>query len=380
MAGQIIPRGERVWLVRVFLGRDPSTSKRRYHNHTIHGNKKDAEKYRNAVLRERDLGTFIEPSTTTLSEYLNQWLETSKARVTERTHRDYTDLLNRYIKPTIGNKRLSDIQPLEIQNLYSDLQKRGLSARTVRFTHTVLSSSFKQAVKWRMMVQNPASLVDLPKMVRKEMMSLTPEQAKQFLEKAQEDRFGILFHFALITGMRPEEYLGLQWKDVDLKKGVVAIQRTLLWKRGGGWNFGETKTPRSRRSIPLPISLAQRLTEHHRKQAEERLKMGAEYQNYDLVFASQNGAPIMLRNLVRRHFKPVLKEAGIPKTFRLYDLRHSCATLLLAAQENPKVVSERLGHANIILTLDTYSHVLPSMQQSASEKLENIISFKVGTL
>lgn len=270
---------------------------------------------------------------------------------------------------------------LQIQNIYSELQQRGLSSRTIRFTHAVLSSAFKQAVKWRIMVQNPASLVDLPKIVRKEMMSLSPEQARIFLEVAQKDRFGVLFHFALITGMRPEEYLALQWKDVDLKKGVVTVQRTLLWKRvGGGWSFGETKTAKSRRNIPLPTSLVRALVEHHRKQAEERLKMGIEYPNYGLLFASHNGTPIMLRNLVRRHFKPILKESGIPGTFRLYDLRHSCASLLLAAKENPKVVSERLGHANIILTLDTYSHVLPSMQESASEKLENIISFKVGTL
>lgn len=120
MAGQIIARGERVWLVRVFLGRDSSTGKGNYYNKTIHGNKKDAQKYLNSVLREKDLGTFVEPSAITLNEYLNQWLETTINRVTERTYTDYTELLNRYIRPIIGNKRLSDIQPLDIQNIYSE--------------------------------------------------------------------------------------------------------------------------------------------------------------------------------------------------------------------------------------------------------------------
>ncbi len=119
---------------------------------------------------------------------------------------------------------------------------------------------------------------------------------------------------------------------------------------------------------------------HHKsKQAEERLKAGSKYQNLDLIFATAEGTPLMRENIFRRHFKPILKAAELPMSIRLYDLRHSCATLLLSANENPKVVSERLGHSTIVLTLDVYSHVLPSMQQAASEKLEQILFSKVGT-
>lgn len=146
------------------------------------------------------------------------------------------------------------------------------------------------------------------------------------------------------------------------------MQRTLCWNRkGGGWCFGESKTSRSRRSMPLPFSLVQALARHKREQAEERLQAGPAYASQDLVFATSEGGPLMPQNLFRRHYRPILKRAGLPKSIRLYDLRHSCATLLLSANENPKVVSERLGHASITLTLDTYSHVLPSMQQAASE-------------
>lgn len=224
-----------------------------------------------------------------------------------------------------------------------------------------------------MLQRNPCEFVDLPRMARKEMQALSPHEASRFLQAAREDKLGIVLSFALATGMRPEEYLALKWSDLDLHAGNATVRRTVIWRKGGGWYFGEPKTSRSRRTIPIPRSLVGELADHRRKQAESRLKKGADYQNNDLVFASGEGTPILLRNLVRRHFQPLLARAELSPTLRLYDLRHSCATLLLSAGENPKVVSERLGHASIVLTLDTYSHVLPSMQQAATEKLERIL-------
>jgi integrase len=379
--GQIIPRGNDSCLVRIYLGRNPQTGKREYHNATIKG-EKEAKRYLRQKLHEIDMGTFVKPSKMTVSEYLDQWLQTAaKPRLRERTFADYEDLVRRYIKPAFGKKKLSNVRALDVQTLYGNMQTElWLSARTVRYTHAVLSSAFKQAVKWGMLAQNPASLVDLPKQERQEMQALSPDDAAKFLEAAADDRYGVLFLFALITGMRPGEYLGLQWKDLDLQKGVVTIQRTLVWRRrGGGWYFSEPKTSRSRRSIPIPFSLVQALIQHKRRQGEERLKAGPNYQKLDLVFATPEGGPLMVQNLFRRHFKPILKKAGLPESIRLYDLGHSCATLLLAENENPKVVSERLGHSTVMLTLDTYSHVLPSMQRAASDKLENILFGKTGT-
>jgi integrase len=179
--------------------------------------------------------------------------------------------------------------------------------------------------------------------------------------------------------MRPEEYLGLQWKDIDFQNGTVTVQRVVVWRSKIGWYFSEPKTPRSRRSIPIPGSIVNSIVEHKRRQLEERLKSGQMYQNNDLVFATSAGTPLLQRNIVRRHFKPILKRAGLSESLRLYDLRHSCATLLLAANENPKVVAERLGHASIRMTMDVYSHVLPSMQKAATDKLEAMLFKKVGT-
>jgi integrase len=311
----------------------------------------------------------------TLDVYLDKWLSSAaRPRLREQTFNGYSELLVRYVRPALGSKKLSDVRPLDIQTLYTKMQEQGLSARSVRYTHAVLSSALKQAVKWLMLAQNPASLVELPRATRKEMKSLSPEDAAHFLSVAAEDRWGVIFSLALATGMRPEEYLALQWKDVDLEKGILIVQRALVrHRKGGGWTFTAPKTARSRRNIPIPVSIVSTLIAHKRRQAEERLRAGADYQVNDLVFATREGTPLSHRNLLKRHFKPILKRAGLPDSIRLYDLRHTCATLLLAANEHPKVVSERLGHASITLTLDTYSHVLPSMQQAASEKLESIL-------
>jgi integrase len=395
MAGQIIKRGDDTWLVRIFTGRD-AQGRRRYLNKTIKGKKKDAETYLSKTQTAISTGTFVEPSTLTVDSYLNKWLQTAACpRVTERTYTSYEWLLKNYVRPVIGEKRLSDIRPLDIQSLYNRMASPklkekedpqpgityglGLSARSVRYTHSVLSSALKQAVRWNMLTRNPCELVELPRHTRREMQAFSPEEAARFLKAAAEDAHGTVFTFALATGMRPEEYLALKWSDVDLHKGAATVQRALIWRKGGEWYFGEPKTARSRRTVPLPASVLSALQEHKRRQGAERLKTGASYQTNDLVFAMNDGRPILLRTLDRLHFKPTLKRAKLSESFRLYDLRHSCATLLLAANEHPKVVSERLGHANIILTLDTYSHVLPSMQQAASEKLEGILFKKTGT-
>ena len=373
MAGQIIKRGDRTWLVRVFLGRDEK-GKQLFHRKTIHGTKKDAETYRNKVARDRDMGTFIEAAVLPLKDYLDKWLKTAaRPRLRERTYEGYSDLLKRYVRPVLGDKRLCDIRPLDVQNLYSDMTARGLSARTVRYTHAILSSAFKQAKKWHMLIYNPCEAVDLPRAERREMKALTPEEAESFLKAAKENEQGVIFVFALATGMRPEEFLGLKWSDLDLQQCTAVVRRVLVWRKGGGWYFGEPKTSRSRRTVSLPSTLVRMLTAHRSKQMEARLKAGAAYQNNDLLFATVEGTPHNSRNLAQRHLVAILKNAGLPLDFRLYDLRHSCATLLLVAGENPKVVSERLGHASVVLTLDTYSHVLPSMQQAATEKLETLL-------
>lgn len=379
MAGQINKRGDNTWLVRIFMGRD-AKGKRHYFNKTVRGTKKEAKKYLTAKLREQDLGVFVEASRETLNFYLDRWLETvARPRLREHTFNSYREWLARYVRQPLGERKMGDLKAAHIQAVYSTMLERGLQPRTIRYTHSILTSALKQAARWNIIARNPCELVELPRQKREEMKAFSPEEATRFLKAAREDKHGIVLAFALATGMRVNEYLALQWKDVDLQKGTATIQRVVVWRGGGGWYFSEPKTSKSRRTVPLPASLVARLAAHRREQAEHRMKLGGEYDNHDLVFATGKGTPIYYRNIATRHFAPVLKRAGL-QGFRLYDLRHSCATLLLSAGENPKVVSERLGHSSIVLTLDIYSHVLPDMQRAATEKLESLLFKQTGTL
>lgn len=374
MAGQIRKRGDRTWLIRIFLGRD-ANGKQKFHHKTIHGTKRDAERYLVATQREMDLGVFVEPAAMSVHEYLNRWLrDAARPRVSRRTADGYAGLIDRYLLPPLGHKRIDKLQPLDIQTAYGQMQARGLSARVVRHAHSVLHNALKQAVKWGLLSRNPSDLVELPKVPHKERRVLSPSEAQDFLKAAAVMPHGLIFELALISGMRPEEYLALQWSDIDFERGTAQVRRALVWHKKS-WSFEEPKTPRSRRTVFMPAPLLQRLAAHRRKQAEVRLKLGAVWQALDLVFCSELGTPLQIPNLTYRYFRPILTKAKLPQ-IRLYDLRHSCATLLLIAEENPKVVSERLGHSTIVLTLDTYSHVLPTMQQGATARLEKLLYYK----
>jgi integrase len=380
MAGQIIKRGENTWLVRIFTGRDEK-GKRHYHNHTVRGTKKDAQTYLTAKMREKDTGTFIEPSPMSVNDYLDKWIETTKTQVRARTVQGYKDVLGGYARPTLGNKRLSDVKPLDIQALYSSLAERGLSTNTVRHVHVILKGAFKQAVGWRLIPFSPVADVKPPKKAaRREIQVLTPEEAVRFLNCAGEDRYYALFNLALSKGLRPEEYLGLLWDNVDLNSSILHIRTTLVPKRGGGWYFGEPKSESSRRTLTLPASTVRALAEHRRKQAEERLRLGSHYKNNGLVFATPFGTPLEIANLRVRHFKAIIKRAELAEKFTLYSLRHSFITLSLLAGVDPKTVSEEAGHASVSFTLDVYAHVLPSMKQSAAEKFEKLLLANTGTL
>jgi integrase len=189
------------------------------------GTRKDAQAYLNQAQRDRDLGMFFEPSRMSLDQYLDKWLETAaKPKLRAKTHRDYEALLKRYVRPALGARSVSKIEPLAIQTLYTSMQERGLSARTVRFTHAVLRAALHQAVRWRLIPINTAESVDLPRQAKGEIQVLTPQQARDFLESAKPDRYYVLFALALTTGMRPSEYLALKWPDIDFMKGTVSAR------------------------------------------------------------------------------------------------------------------------------------------------------------
>ena len=375
MRGQLYerPPGGGKWQVRVYLGLD-TNGKRRYHNKLIHGTKKEASQYLTRVLRELDTGRFVEPSRMTVGAYLDEWIEVGKPSIRERTRASYKDIIRRYIKPRIGNIRLDRLSPADVQRLYNYmLHERSLATRTVRYTHAILHSALQQAVRWAKLARNPAAIVELPLQERREMRALTPSEVARFIKSAEQDRWYVLWLLLLTTGLRPGEALGLKWSDLSEDGSALRVQRVLVRIDGRGWDLKEPKTSKSRRVVTLPGTTSAALKSHRTSQVLERLQQGAKYEDHGFVFATRWGRPLDYRVVIRRHFKRVVRDAGLG-ALRPYDLRHTCATLLLAAGEHPKVVSERLGHASIVMTLDVYSHVLPDMQQAAAEKLEAIIA------
>lgn len=366
--GQIIPKGYG-FLVRIYIGRD-ATGKRSYQNQKVTGTKKDAEKVLTAMLRKLDTGELLfEPSRLSVKEYLEHWLDNAaKPKLTARTLHGYRGLLERYIYSAVGSKKLAKLSPVDIQAVYTTMlaaEERGgiaLTPRTVIYTHRVLSSALKQAVKWRMLSQNVCQYVDLPKRQKTEMQALSEAEVSRFLAAAKTSRHCVLFALMLGTGLRPSEAVALMWKDLDPLNRNLTVQRALE-NVNGKLSLKAPKTPHSRRTIKLPDDLVKLLLEHKALQPFQS----------ELIFPTVDGTPLDVGNVGKRYFKPLLEPAGLPDTVRFYDLRHTHATLLLKAGVHPKIVSERLGHSSITLTLDTYSHVLPGMQDEAANKLNAML-------
>jgi integrase len=220
--------------------------------------------------------------------------------------------------------------------------------------------------------RNVADLVTPPRAERHEMQTLSPEQARAFLEAAQGDRFHALYVLALSTGMRQGELLALRWHDVGLETSTVQVTGSLQ-QVNGGYVVTEPKTHSSRRRLVLTKSAIEALRLHRVAQAEERLRLGPAWEDNDLVFANEIGGFVDASNLVRRSFLPLLRRADLPRV-RFHDLRHSAATLLLGRGVHPKVVAEMLGHSQISVTLDLYSHVTPTMQQEAASVMDAVLT------
>ncbi|MBV1770106.1 MAG: site-specific integrase [Candidatus Desulforudis sp.] len=334
-----------------------------------------------AAKSDRRKGILTEPtSKETVKDFLERWLRDSvKHSVRPHTYRSYENNVRNHIVPETGSISLKKLTPAQIQQLYAKKLESGLSPRSVQDMHAILYRALKQAAKWGFVPRNVCDAVDRPKVERQEMQVLDGEQVKQLLKAAAGDRLEALYVLAVTTGMRQGEILGLSWPNVDLDKGVIRVRQQLQWLPKVGFAFSEPKTKKGLRTIPLTATAVTALKKHRARQNEGRLALGEAWRDeHDLVFTTTIGTPIDGTNLVPQSFKPLLKKAKLPG-IRFHDLRHTAATLLLQAGVHVKVVSEMLGHASITLTLDTYSHVLPVMQDDAASKLEAILGDKKET-
>ena len=287
------------------------------------------------------------------------------------TYDGYRGLVNNHIVPNVGRKRLGQVAPQHLTALYTKLLESGLAPRTVQYAHAVLHRALQDAVRWNLIPRNPAALVDAPKPRGDKMQVLDIEQVAALLNAARDTPLNALYVLAITTGMRQGELLGLRWSDIDVGSGTLHVQQQIT-RTSAGFEFTEPKTSRGRRAISLPALASHALAHHRKTQAQQRLSAKHEWRDCDLVFTNANGGPIERQNLVRRSFKPLLAAAKLP-SIRFHDLRHTAATLMLAQNTHPKIVQERLGHATISTTMDTYSHVMPAMQREAADKLDDAL-------
>ncbi|GCE18578.1 tyrosine-type recombinase/integrase [Dictyobacter kobayashii] len=323
---------------------------------------------------QKDQGILLSGADQTLNDFLTTWLhDTAKNNVRERTYGRYREIITLHILPILGKVRLQKLKPQQLQMLYNQKLADGYAPQTVRHIHRVLHKALNDAMRWQLVVRNVCDAVRPPRVPKKEMRTLSGEQAQQFLEAAKGDPLEALYVLALTTGMRQGELLGLKWEDIDLAIGLLQVKRTITRLVGKGFTVSEPKTTKSRRRIHLTRLAIEALKQHRIHQREAKLAAGATWNEQGWIFCSAIGGPIEVSNMIRRSFRPILVKANLP-IIRFHDLRHSAASLLLILGVHAKVVQELLGHSQISVTLDTYSHVLPSLQEEAVNRLDTLLS------
>jgi integrase len=318
-------------------------------------------------------GIIFDDENMLVSEYMERWLEDSaKGALGHRAYHNYRLQIRRHISPSLGKIKLSKLTAAHVQSLYAAKLRDGLKPSSVRYIHAVLHRALEQAVRFNLMPFNPAARVDPPKVRQEEITPLDTAQAHVFLDAARGDRFEALYIVSLTVGLRMGEALGLRWSDLDLDAKNLRVSRQLQRMReGGGLVFSEPKNA-SRRTLDLPQRAVAALRSHRKRQLEEKLRT-SDYEDSGLVFASIKGTPLDAQNIVNRYFKPLLRRAGLP-AIRWHDLRHTYATLLLARGTHPTYVQKSLGHASVQLTLDRYSHWMPSMGRNTADGMDEALS------
>jgi integrase len=382
MRGHIKQRSRGSWSVVINLGRDLE-GKSRQKWYTVHGTKREAEKELSKLLHELEHGIYVEPHRMTVAKYLEKWLsDYAEAAVAPKTYERYAEICTNHLIPALGAIPLAKLQPLQIQSYYSKAQRevgpmgRKLSKQTVLHHHRIFRSALKQAVKWQLIVRNPADAVEPPAPERKEMVALNEHDTAELLKVAEGSRLYAPMLLAVTSGLRRGEVLGLHWADVDLEKGTLSVRHAVEQTRKGGVRLKQPKSKKSRRTVALLGILLPALRRHKTTQNEDKLRAGAAYTDTGLVFAADDGE-IWNPDAFTKAYRDLVRRTPF-KRVRFHDLRHTHATQLLRQGIHPKVVSERLGHSTIALTLDTYSHVLPRMDESAAAKLNAALRDAIG--
>jgi len=343
--------------------------------------RKEVQEKLAAALQEQKQGMLIATPQQTVGQFLTDWLEnTHKQSVRPRTYERYEEAIRLHLLPVLGKYQLQKLSAQHVQAFYARKLKEGLSPSTVIYYHSVLHNALDTAVKWGLVSRNVCDLVTPPRRARFEIKPFTTEQVQSFFAAIRGHKWEALFTLALATGMRQGELLGLKWQDINFSTGTLQVRRILTRipseTSGKVYIEAEPKTEKSRRSITVASFALEALSQHRVSQLETKLKAGAFWEEHDYVFCTLVGRHLRPSHVVDE-FKKLLKKADLPD-IRFHDLRHSAATLLLSLGVHAKVVQEMLGHTQISMTMDIYSHVLPSMQQDAVNKLNNLLRREDG--
>lgn len=367
--GSIQARGADKWLVRVFVGTDPATGKRKYTSEVVGGSRKDAEKALTRILAGMDTGTFVEPARQTLREFLAGWLAGEGRQRSARTRMDYEKSLGRYILPELGAFRLDKLTPYDVQQVVNRMSARDLAPHTIRLALAPLRCALNRAVDLGLLARNPADRrVRIPTVERKERQTLSPTQVDCLLAATSGTKTHALWSVLLGTGLRPQEALALKWSDVE--GSTIRVRRALSQVAPGKYEVADTKTFKSARALTVPLETLAAIEAHRSLQVAEMLKGGTRFQRGGFIFTTDRGTT-MDPSRVYKMWSKLLAALGLPP-IRLYDCRHTHATQMFEAGAPPKVVQERLGHSNISLTLNTYTHMLPGMDAQAVAALETL--------
>jgi integrase len=330
-------------------------------------------KKRKEAERELERGRDLSKKSETVESFMRRWLDdVARPTIRPKTYESYAQLLRLHILPALGRIKLEKLKPADVQRLMADMSAKGLSPRTVQYVRAIIRRALGHAVKWGLVAQNVATLVDPPRTVRKSVVPLDADGARRFLNAAreQEPRLWPFFATAIYTGLRQAELLGLRWRDVNLSNGTLRVSATLQ-RINKEWTFVEPKTKRSARTLSLPAAAIDALKEQRDRQAFERKTAANLWIDRDLVFTTPKGTPLEPSN-VSKKLHALLEEAGLPKQ-GMHALRHCCASLLLAQGVSPRVVMEQLGHTQISVTMDIYSHVMPAMLKNAADALDDAL-------
>jgi integrase len=367
--GSIYKRKDGLWAAAINLGYQSGKLRRKvYYGKT----REEVRGKLTAALSDVQKGISIPTERRTLAQFLQSWFaEVVKPSVRPKTLKTYAYIVKLHIEPDLGKKELTKLSPQDVQRFMNEKLKAGLSGRTVRHINDTLRCALNVAMKWGLVSRNVATLVGPPRIQRKEIRSLTPDEARAFLKAIKGDRLEALFSVALSLGLRQGEALGLRWQDIDFDSRTLRVNYALQ-RIEGKLQMVEPKTERSRRVLPLPETVLSALRAHRSRQLEEKLLLGPQWPKTGLVFSSSIGTPLEPRNVVRK-FHSLLKKAELPY-FRFHDLRHACASLLLAQGVPARTVMDILGHSQISLTMNTYAHVMPAMKQDAMDLMESILS------